>query len=176
MSETVEINNRLIRLEKADVTDFSIEAFVFYANSNLELGAGYGNAISMRGGPAIKKELSELDAIEVGQAVVSSAGEMKADYIIHAVGPKFQEADTEKKLKTTISNALKAAESKGIKRIAFPPMGAGFYGIPLQVCARIMLETFKDYLGKDSLLEEIVICAIDAREYKPFESAMKSFI
>ncbi|MFH1863186.1 MAG: macro domain-containing protein, partial [bacterium] len=62
----------------------------------------------------------------------------------------------------------KAAAEKGIKRIAFPPMGAGFYGIPLPLCAEIMLNTMKGYLEQNDSFDEFVICVKDNREYEPF--------
>lgn len=174
MSEkSIKIKNSTIRLIKGDLTDLDVEAIVFYAQSNLELGSGYGNAISMRGGPSIKKELATFDPIDVTEAVVSTAGELKANYIIHANGPKFQEPDTDRKLHDTVRNTLKQADAKGIKIVAFPPMGAGFYGIPLPTCAKIMIEEFRSHLANGSDLEEVLIVAMDSREYKPFEAELQ---
>ena len=141
MADELKTGGGTIRLEKTDITDLEIEAFVYYASHNLALGSGYGTAISMRGGPAVQKELDEKGELKTTEAVASGAGEMKADHIIHAVGPRFQEEDLESKLRTTIVNATKCAEEKGIKKIAFPPMGAGFYGVPLDVSARVTLGT-----------------------------------
>ncbi len=175
MPETkITINGTTVRLIIGDLTDLETEAVVFYAESNLELGSGFGNAISMRGGPSIKKELSQHDPIGMGEAIVSSAGELKAKYIIHANGPKFQEQDTETKLHDTILNSLKRASEKNIKHIAFPPMGTGFYGIPLPTSAKIMLAVFREHLATSSGIEEIIISAADNREYKPFETALNS--
>ena len=175
MSDSKIINKTTLRLEKCDITDFEIEAFVYYARSDLQLGAGYGNAISMRGGPSIKKELDELGSRETGEIVISAAGEMKNKYIVHAVGPKFQEEDIESKLHATIINALKAADEKGIKKLAFPPMATGFYGVPLPVSAKIMFHTLNDYFNGQTGLEEVVICLLDNREYQPFEAEFNSF-
>ena len=99
---------------------------------------------------------------------------MKAKYIVHAVGPTFQEEETESKLRTTIFNALKRAEEKGIRQIALPLMGAGFYAIPLDTCCRIMLDSIQEYLSKGSNLDEIFICANDPREYRAFQKALKA--
>lgn len=163
------INNSMFRLERGDITDMEVEAFVFYAQSDLKLGSGFGNAIAMRGGLSISKELEQIGSIEVGEAVVTVAGKLKAQYIVHSNGPKFQEDDTESKLKETILNSLKAAEEKGIKQIAFPAMGAGFYGIPLPVCADIMIDTIQGYLEGKTNLNEVIICLLDNREFKPFK-------
>ena len=112
----VNVNNNSLSVMKADVTDTVIDAFVFYARPDLKLGSGFGNAIALRGGPSIRKELENLGPLNVTDVVVTTAGSMKAKHIIHANGPKFQEENIEEKLKTTILKVLKAAESNGIEK------------------------------------------------------------
>ena len=173
MSINKTINQSRLRLVKSDLTALDVEAFVFYARPDLALGAGFGNAISMRGGPAIKQELDKMEKVKLGEAVVSTAGSLNAKSIIHAVGPTFQEDNVEEKLKTTMENSLKCAEEKGITQLAFPPMGAGFYCIPLPVCAKIMVETIRNHLSGKTRLKEVIICAADDREYKPFADRLE---
>ena len=131
MPEQKKIQNCNIRLIQQDFTDFEVEAIVYYAQPDLELGAGFGSAITRRGGQSIKKELDEIGSLSVTEAAITGGGDLKAKYIVHAVGPAFQEEQIEEKLHTTILTALKKAEEKEIRHIAFPPMGTGFYGIPL---------------------------------------------
>ncbi|MFH1701789.1 MAG: macro domain-containing protein, partial [Candidatus Zixiibacteriota bacterium] len=88
-------------------------------------------------------------------------------------GPRFQEESLNKKLEQTIANTLHAAEEKGIKSIAFPPMGAGFYGVPLDVSVEITLKTIKEYLSNNPRIKDIVVCANDNREYLAFQSQFK---
>ena len=116
-----------------------------------------------------------MGPVQVTEAVVSGAGELKAQHIVHAVGPRFQEEDSDNKLRATIQNSLRAADTKGIKVLAFPPMGAGFYGIPLPVCADVMVSTIIDYLNGETGIQEVIICALDSREYRPFEVRMAAF-
>ena len=172
MSLTKSINQGTLKLSQGDITDMEVEAFVYYAQSDLKLGAGFGNSIAMRGGPSIQQALDEVGSLEVGESVITEAGNMKASYIIHAVGPKFMEAETPAKLKKTIVNALKKAEKKGIKQIAFPPMGTGFYCIPLDSCSRVMIESIREYLSGKTGLSEIIICANDNMEYQTFTSEL----
>ncbi len=176
MPEKLQINHSSLRLIKGDITDLEIEAFVYYAQEDLALGSGFGNAISMRGGPSIQKELKEIGPKKTTEAVLSSAGDMKAEYIVHAVGPKFQEEDLEPKLKQTIINSLKLVDLKGIKKIAFPPMGTGFYGVPLDLSARLMFETITEYLSGDTDIDEVIICLLDNREFKPFQDRLLAVI
>jgi O-acetyl-ADP-ribose deacetylase (regulator of RNase III) len=157
---------------KDDITTLDVESFVYYARSDLNLGSGLGGAITVRGGPSIQEELTKLAPIEMSESVVSDAGDLKAKKIIHANGPKFQEEDIEEKLKTTVLNALKTAEENGFTQVAFPAMGAGFYGVPLNVSAEITLGAIKEYLEKGSRLTEVIVSLLDNREYTPFEAQL----
>lgn len=174
MTEEVTIKDSTIRLLKADITDLDIQSFVFYARHDLALGSGHGTAISVRGGPAVSAELKKLGSLETTQAVVTGAGEMKAQYIIHAVGPRFQEENIEGKLRTTMLNIFSLAEEKGITSIAFPPMGTGFYGVPRDLSARIMLETMQEYCAGGGKITDMVICLVDSRDYEAFQKQLST--
>jgi O-acetyl-ADP-ribose deacetylase (regulator of RNase III) len=165
--------NSVIHLEKGDIIMMDIEAIVYYAQHNLVLGSGFGNSITVRGSGSIQEELKTYGTLSTGDAVITSAGELKSKYIIHAVGPRFQESDIEEKLITTIQNALRVAEEKQIREICFPPMGTGFYGIPLELSARVMFEVIKKHLAGNTVLEKIVICLLDQREYNTFQKVWK---
>lgn len=165
----IKINNSILKVDKGDLTALDTEAIVHYAQPNLNLGSGFGNAIAVRGGMTIQEELSTFDPISVGEAVITGAGELKADYIIHAVGPRFQESNTEDKLYKTMQRVLGLAEEKSIKRIAFPPMGTGFYGISLEVSSKVMLRAIQNHLAGETNLSEVLICVMDKREYLAFE-------
>lgn len=172
MADELRVGRKVIRLLNSDITDTDIECFVYYARPDLKLWAGLGGGIAVRGGPQIQKDLDELAPVGPCEAVITDAGNLKAKYIIHANGPKFQEEDTENKLKTTILNSLKLADEKGIKQVALPAMGTGFYGIPLEKSADICFNTVKSYLQNDTGIEEIVFCVIDSREYRPFKTQL----
>lgn len=168
------VNRTRIRLERGDLTALEVDAFVFYAREDLALGSGFGTAIQVRGADSIKKELEKLGRLAPGQAVVSGAGKLRARFIVHACGPKFQEPDTERKLRATMQAALRAAEEKGVRTLAFPPMGAGFYGVPLHLCARVMLEEIAGYLKGPTALELVVICVHDEREFEAFRPRVEA--
>jgi len=164
-----------IKLQHDDLTALPVDAFVFYAREDLEIGSGYGTAIQSRGGASIKKELAQIGSIKMGEAVITGAGNMNAKHIIHACGPKFQEADLEKKLRTCMQSTLEAADRNGIETLAFPPMGTGFYGVPLDLSAKVMLDCITSFLkNRETSLEEVIICVIDYRDYVPFSKKMAS--
>jgi O-acetyl-ADP-ribose deacetylase (regulator of RNase III) len=172
MAGEKKVKNGVIRVVKGDLTMFEADALVFYARPDLLLGSGFGSAISVRGGPTIQQELKQFGEVEVGQAVVTAAGNLKAKKIVHAVGPRFQEADMENKLRATITSALKKADEAGAKSVVMPPMGAGFYGVPLDVSAAITIETAEQYLNNGSGVTEITICVLDLREFKAFDAKL----
>jgi O-acetyl-ADP-ribose deacetylase (regulator of RNase III) len=162
-----------VTLMIGDITDTDVEAFVFYARPDLALGTGFGTAISARGGASIQRELEGKGPLATGEAVVTAAGKLRAQKIVHAVGPRFQEEDMLGKLKTTVANSLKAAETAGVRRLALPAMGAGFYGVPLAGCARVMGETIRSYLEGGGKIEELIVCVLDSREYDVFKSELE---
>jgi O-acetyl-ADP-ribose deacetylase (regulator of RNase III) len=173
MSEEIQVKRTKVRLLRDDITDLDIECFVFHARPDLKLGSGFGTAISVRGGPSIQDELNQVGPRKVTEVVTSSAGELKADWIIHAVAPTFQEPDTGGKLSTTVLNVLEEADRRKFKRLAFPALGVGFYGIPLDVCADIMISTITEYLEQTSSgLDEIILCMLDNRELIPFQQRL----
>jgi O-acetyl-ADP-ribose deacetylase (regulator of RNase III) len=174
MQTEKKINNSTVRLVKEDVTLTDVDAFVFYIRTDLKLGAGFGNAISVRGGPKIQEELDKIGEAEVGDAVVTTAGKLKARHIIHAVGPTFQEQDTEGKLKKTTRRVLERAEEHGFEKLALPAMGSGFYGVAPDVCARVTLGTVKEHLMSETKLREVVFCLPDVRDMAPFQARLEA--
>jgi O-acetyl-ADP-ribose deacetylase (regulator of RNase III) len=172
LTKEKKVNGSKIIVRKDDISKMDVDAFVYYADETLALGTGDGNAINLRGGPKIQEELNKLGKQPACSAVVSAAGNLKAKHIIHAVGPKFQEADTEDKLRRTTENALKRAEELGLRRIAFPAMGCGFYGIPLDVSARVTLGAIEKHLQGSTKLAEVIVVARDKREFLPFSGRL----
>ncbi len=175
MSTNFKINQTDLELIKGDLTALEVESVVFYAREDLSLGSGFGNAISTRGGPTIKAELEKIGKVKPNEAVVSSAGNLSTKYIIHAVGPKFQETDFVSKLKTTMENTLKKADEKGISELAFPVMGGGFYGLPFDTCINIMLDSINNYLSNSTTIKKVLLCANDNREYRMFETNLQKY-
>ena len=167
------VNQTVIRLRQGELCALEVDAFVFYARENLVLGSGYGTAIQMRGGLAVKKELEKIGSVKMGEAVITGGGGLPAKHIIHACGPKFQEADVEAKLRRCLQSALQTANDNQIKTLAFPPMGTGFYGVPLELSAKVMFETIKTHCEGQTSLEEVIICVNDFRDYVPFKDKMQ---
>ena len=167
------IGGKSLRLVREDITEMEVDAFVFDITEDVKLGSGFGAAIQQRGGIVIQKELDEIGSCPTGEAVVTEAGILKADWIIHANGPKFREEDEEGKLRKTVQSALARAEEKGVKRLAFSPMGTGLYQVPLDLCSRVMVETITEHLANGSTIQEVLIAAPDNREFDPFKAQIE---
>ena len=159
----------MIRPVKDDLTAMDVDAFVFYAREDLALGSGYGNAIQQRAGVAVRNELEAIGSIGMGEAVVTGAGALKARHIIHACGPKFHEPDLEEKLRRTVRSILKVAAAKGVKNLATAPLGTGFYGVPMDLSVRVLLEEVRRGDEGDTCVEEVIVCANDKRDFDAIE-------
>jgi len=174
MADELMVGGKKIVLTKGFIIDTpNMDGIVYYARPDLNLGSGYGSAIATQGGPKVQEELKKIGSANVTEVVVTGGGGLPARHILHAVGPRFQEENLEEKLKTTILNTLKKAEEYKLRRIVFPAMGAGFYGVPLETCARMSLEIAGEFLPKAAALQEVVFCLRDSREFKPFQEQLQ---
>ena len=167
------IGGKRLRMVRGDITEVEVDAFVFDITEDAKLGSGFGGAIQQRGGIVIQKELDEIGSVPKGEAVVTQAGILNAEYIIHVNGPKFREEDERGKLERAVKSVLARAEENGIKQVAFPPIGTGMYQVPMDHCADDMVETISSHLANGSSLDEVLIVVQDPREITPFEAKIQ---
>jgi O-acetyl-ADP-ribose deacetylase (regulator of RNase III) len=167
------IGNKTIRLVRGDITDMEVEAFVFDITADCQLGSGYGGAIAQRGGKSIQEELNAIGTLPPGEAVVTTAGKMKAQQIIHTNGPKFREPAVDEKLKKATQSVLRKADENGITQLALPPIGTGLYQVPSDLCANVMVDTVAEHLNGKTSLEVVSFVALDSREYKPLQAKIE---
>ncbi len=166
------VGDSIITLVLGDITDLAVDAIVNAANSNLILGGGVAGAIRKKGGSAIQKECDDIGGTAVGTAVITSAGNLPASYVIHAVGPVMGSGDEDKKLADATASALEIAEKNHLRSIAFPAISTGIFGYPKKRCARVMLLTTIAYLKAGSLLDRIIFCLFDNETYTIFEEEL----
>ena len=127
-----------IRVVQGDITEFQGDAIVNAANNYLKLGAGVAGAILRKGGPSIQEECDRIGKIRVG----AGAGNLPVRYVIHAAVLGDEPASLETVRKATKS-ALEKAVELGLKTVAFPLLGTGVGGLPVEAVARVMLEEIK---------------------------------
>jgi len=172
----VKIGKTSLELVQGDITDMDCDAIVNAANRDLILGSGVAGAIRRKGGPAIQEECNKIGSIEVGEAVITTGGKLKARYVIHAVGPKFGERDEDRKLASATLNSLKVADRHGLRSIAFPAISTGIFGFPVDRCASIMLSTTISYLRNKTAIEKVVFCLYDSATFKVFRRKLRDLL
>ncbi len=169
----VNIKNHVLELLEGDITEMDTDCIVNAANARLILGGGVAGAIRRKGGPAIQAECSKIGGTFVGGAVITTGGNLKAKYVIHAVGPRIGEGNEDEKLKNATLNSLKVADQNNLKSIAFCAISTGIFGFDIQRCAEIMLQMSIEYLKGDTGLERIVFCLFGRDSYKVFEEQLQ---
>ncbi len=153
----VNINQSTLSLEQGDITQQDTEAIVNAANKSLKGGGGVDGAIHRAGGPQILKECIQIGGCETGEAVITGGGNLKAQYVIHTVGPVYRDGlhREPELLENAYRNSLNLASSKRIKSIAFPSISTGAYRYPLEDASEIALKTSINYLKAHSDIEMI---------------------
>jgi len=104
--DSLKIENSVIELKQGDITECNTDAIVNAANSQLILGGGVAGAIRRKGGPTIQEECNKIGGTPVGTAVITTGGNLKARFVIHAVGPRMGEGNEDEKLKNATLNSL----------------------------------------------------------------------
>lgn len=139
----VRINRSYLELVKGDITDLEVDAIVNAADSSLKLGGGVAGAIRRKGGSIIQDECDRIGYCPVGEARITSGGNLKAKYVIHAVGPVYGEGEEDERLMNATLNSLKLAEQYKLSSLALPAISTGIFGFPKDRCADIMLGSRK---------------------------------
>jgi O-acetyl-ADP-ribose deacetylase (regulator of RNase III) len=164
------LNKLTVRLMKGDITELETDAITNPANSHLILGAGVAGAISRKGGPSIQEECYQIGYCEVGKAVITGGGNLKAKYVIHAVGPMMGEGNEHAKLASAFRSVLELAEEKELNSVALPAISTGVFGFPMPDCAEILAKQIVDYsFEQRAYLNKIVVCLFDKAAYQVFE-------
>ena len=109
------VKNSLIKLVQGDITEMDTEVIVNAANAQLILGGGVAGAIKRKGGYIIQEECNKIGGSFVGGAVITTGGNLKAKYVIHAVGPRMGEDGEREKLKNATLNSLKLMDKHKLK-------------------------------------------------------------
>jgi len=170
------INKTILELMQGDITDLATDAIVNAANTALQLGGGVAGAIRRKGGPKIQEECNKIGGTYVGGAVITTGGNLKAKYVIHAVGPRHGEEHEDAKLKDATLNSLILADKNNLKSVAFPAISTGIFGFPKDRCATIMLSITIAYLEGPTKLEKVVVCLYDQNTFEIFKSTLQSLM
>jgi O-acetyl-ADP-ribose deacetylase (regulator of RNase III) len=178
------VGNATLELIKGDITDVEADAIVNAANSTLLGGGGVDGAIHRKGGPKILEECKRIratewpDGLPTGKAVITSGGNLKANFVIHTVGPVWLggfHAEAEL-LKQAYRNTLKLAASKGLITIAFPSISTGAYCYPIGEASRVALGTVKAFLEKENKFEKVIFVLYSERDFEEYSKTAKNLL
>ena len=174
--------NRVIRFIKGDITEVEADAIVNAANRFLKHGGGVAAAIVKKGGEEIQREsnkiVSEYGPLEVGEAVATTAGRLKAKKVIHTVGPVYGEGGEREKLMRATINSLRLADTYMFKSISFPAISTGIYRVPVELSAESMIEAVKTYLDEnpETNLREIIFVLYTGNVYDKFVDTARKLL
>lgn len=166
--------NVTITVTSGDITKLEVDAIVNAANSHLIMGGGVAGAILRAGGNEIQQEANKKAPVPVGKAVATTAGKLKARYVIHAPTMEQPAMPTSKqKVRLATRGALECARQLRISSIAFPGMGTGVGGLNLEEAAEAMVAEIKSHVESDTLLKKIILVGFNTDLTHAFEQALQ---
>ncbi|MEM8889462.1 MAG: O-acetyl-ADP-ribose deacetylase [Bacteroidota bacterium] len=166
----------IIECIKADITAIVVDAIVNAANTSLMGGGGVDGAIHRKGGKAILDDCRKIrqrqGGCKVGEAVITTAGNLPAQYVIHTVGPVWnggKKAESDK-LTNCYINSLRLAEEHALRTIAFPNISTGIYRYPKELAAKVAIKTVSDYESES--LEKVIFVCFDQQNFEIYDNLL----
>jgi O-acetyl-ADP-ribose deacetylase (regulator of RNase III) len=167
-----------IHIIRGDITKQKVDAIVNAANSSLMGGGGVDGAIHRAGGPAILEECKEIIARQgscpTGEAVITTAGNLPARFVIHTVGPVWAGGNNGEpmKLASCYANSLRLAVENDLHSIAFPNISTGIYGYPKKQAAEIAAKTVSYLITFNPMITVYFVC-FDEENFQLYQSLIK---
>ena len=173
----MKIKDTEIKVVQGDITELKVDAIVNAANNKLLMGGGVAGTIKRKGGKIIEDQALQKGPIEIGEAVVTSAGNLPSKYVIHAATMGMDFATDEVKIRASCANTLREAEKLKINSLAFPALGCGVGGFAHLAAAKIMAqEVFRHLKEGKSNLKEIIFCLYDQEAYEIFHKGVIGYL
>ena len=179
MTKEVIINQTKLSITQGDITAQSTDAIVNAANPGLMGGGGVDGAIHRAGGPAILDECKQIVAkqgrLPTGKAVITTGGNLKANHVIHTVGPVWRGGSRNEAqlLTSAYQESLKLAAKNDLTSVSFPSISTGAYGYPVAEASRIALRTVISFLGETTPIREVLFVLFDSRTFEAYASALR---
>lgn len=167
-----------IELVRGDITKLEVDAIVNAANSSLMGGGGVDGAIHKAAGPKLMEECLKIierqDGCPPGEAVVTSGGNLKAKFVIHAVGPIWNGGNDgeHELLGNAYLNSLVLADSNSVETIAFPNISTGIYGFPKVAAAEIAIRQVKNFLKEAANIRTVIFCCFDEENFDIYDQLL----
>ena len=171
----VNAQKSILEIVQGDITQQDIEAVGNAANSALAGGGGVDGAIHRAGGPTLMTELrARYKGCPTGSAVLTGGGNLKAKYVIHAVGPRYSGSPKDPELlASAYRKSLELCTQNKISSIAFPSISTGIYGYPVEEASRIAFKTVIDYLKDHPEIKLVRFVLFDSTTFEMYQEALK---
>ncbi|MGC9072355.1 MAG: macro domain-containing protein [Acidilobus sp.] len=165
-------------VKQGDITEEVADAIVNPANSFMIMGGGVAGAIKRKGGTSIEQEAMSKAPVEVGDAIVTGAGRLKARYVIHAPTMRYPASRIgEDNVRLATRAALRLARELGLSSIALPGMGTGVGGVHYKVAANAMVDEIRAFVNANgSPPDKVILVAYEEELYVAFSSAVQELL
>ncbi|TML17112.1 MAG: hypothetical protein E6G31_01445 [Actinobacteria bacterium] len=157
---------------EGDIAMLDVDAIANAANNRLWMGAGVAGAIKRAGGEVIEQEAVALGPIELGEAVATGAGSLKARHVIHGAVMGQDLTTNADLVRRTTRRCLEVAEDLGARSLALPAFGTGVGGLPVDECARVMVAEARSFEPRS--LERVVFAVFGAEAEETFVDAVEA--
>jgi len=182
MPMQTQIGKTTLRLVTGDIADQDTDAVVTAAHWRLNKGTGTDGTIHTKGGPRIYEECRRIGGCPIGDAVITTSGDLRARHVIHAVGPVWRGGDEHEPelLASAYRRSLEVAVQQGLRSISFPSISTGAFVYPLRLAAPIALMTIIEFLERERhSLDEVRMVLYsreDDRAYPIFADALQRLV
>src|SRR5258706_12904539 len=145
------IGKAKLRLVTGDIAEQETDAVVTAAHWRLNKGTGTDGTIHTKGGRRIYEECRRIGGCPIGDAVITTGGDLTARYVIHAVGPVWRGGDEEepKLLASAYRRTLQVAVRNGVRSISIPSISTGAFVYPIRLAAPIAVRTVVEFIEKE---------------------------
>jgi O-acetyl-ADP-ribose deacetylase (regulator of RNase III) len=161
-----------IELWNGDICDLEVDAIVNAANISLWMSTGVAGEIKRAGGDSIEFAAVRQAPVPLGEAVVTPAGRLAAKAVIHAVSLDRDRRTNAETIDRAVRSAMARARELRIASIAFPAMGTGVGGFPLDQAALVTVKAIRDELPRSPGVEHVILAMRGAVAYQAFEAAL----
>jgi O-acetyl-ADP-ribose deacetylase (regulator of RNase III) len=176
------IGRTMLRLVTGDIADQDTDAVVTAAHWRLNKGTGTDGTIHSKGGPRIYEECRRIGGCPIGDAVITTGGDLKARHVIHAVGPVWRGGNESeaKLLASAYRRSLQVAVQHSLRSISFPSISTGAFAYPIRFAAPVALTTVVEFLERERHCLDEVRVVLYTREnekaYRVFATALEQIL